>query len=205
MAPRSPAPIQGVAASRGYSPGGGQVWLWQDTQPSQEPGNRKARMRHWTQDPIDPEGARRVTGQKGQCLPLPRPSPGWLPASACSPHDPQKPTQTWLGKLTCGEQPLQPQERQRDVGRGSDGNSEHLPGPTVPRNSRVSDRTGQSGERKAGSGGAAQGACACPPLLARPPQGKAGNWPHFGHFPQLGSFSLNALSLPQAHTRSPPQ
>lgn len=204
MASRSPAPIQGVA-TRGYSPGGGQMWLWQDTRQSQGPGNRKARMRHWTQDPTDPEAAMRVTGQKGQCLPLPCPSPGWLPASASGPQDPQTPTQTWLRKLTHGERPLQPQERQRDVGRGSDGNSKYLPGPAVPRNSRVLNGTGQSGERKARSRGAAQTACPCPPLLARAPQGKAGNWPHFGHFPQLGSFSLNALSLPQPHTRSPPQ
>lgn len=125
-------------------------------QQSQGPGNRKARTRHWTQDPTDPEAAVRVTGQKGQCLPLPRPSPGWPPASASGPRDPQTPTQTWPGKLTRGEQLLQPQERQRDMGRGSDGNSKHLPGPTAPRNSRVSNGTGQSGERKARSGAAAR-------------------------------------------------
>lgn len=65
--------------------------------------------------------------------------------------------------------------------------AEYLPLPHDGRVGLGSDGT-EWKEREARAG-AGPGTLRWPPHLARPPQGKSGNWPHFGHLSQPRSFS----------------
>ena len=153
-------------------------------------------MRHWTQVPTGPGGSREeeLGGSPvstAKASPFPTPPPNRLAASLSlqpSGHPDAHPNRAREIDPRPGEQLLQPLERQ--PGKGKQRSSRVPPLPTAAQNSLVSNGTEQGGGAGAQGGSGAQGPCASPSLLACPPQGKSGNWPHFGHFSQLGSFSF---------------
>lgn len=62
--------------------------------------------------------------------------------------------------------------------------------PQWCRTAGISKRAWTAGSRGRPGAGAGPRDRVPAPLLTCPPQGKSGNWPYFGHFSQLGSFSL---------------
>lgn len=152
---------------------------------SLEPESRKARMRHWTQGPPQAGGqheeelggspARRV-----HASPFPTPSQAGCQPQPPALRTPRHPPKHGLGNCPTprGKQLLQPLERQ--PARESNGHS-RVPTPTHSgRVSLGSDGTEwKEREARAGAGprDPAPAPSPCPST-----QGKAGNWPHFGHF-----------------------